>query len=143
VDLAKKPPAALAALHANPWTEPFWRAAAEHRLVAPRCADCGTFRMPPSAFCHACQSQRIDWLPLAGRGTVYSYTIVRRALIPLLEGSIPHVIAVIELAGAPGARLVSNVIDVAPERVAVGMAVEVAWDDVREGVAIPRFRAVG
>lgn len=140
MELAKKPPAELGRLHANGWTEPFWKAAAERRLVAPRCSDCGTFRMPPSPFCHECQSQRIDWIELSGRGIVYSFTVVRRALIPQLAGSIPHIIAVIELPDAGGVRLVSNVIDVDPAAVRIGMAVTVAWDDVGNGVVIPRFQ---
>ena len=28
----------------SPSTEPFWKAAAEHRLVIPQCTTCGTFR---------------------------------------------------------------------------------------------------
>ena len=43
------PPAELVSLSPDVFTEPFWVAAAEHRLVVPRCTTCGTFRLPPSA----------------------------------------------------------------------------------------------
>ena len=49
------------------------------------------------------------------------------------------VVAVVELQGAPGCRLVSNVLEIEPEAVAIGLPVVVAWDDVTESVTIPRF----
>lgn len=129
----------MAELAPDPWTEPFWRAAGEHRLVAPRCTNCGTFRMPPVPFCHTCRHQDVEWVELSGRGTVFTFVITRRALIPQLEDAVPNVVAVIDLEGAPGCRLVSNVLEVDPEAVEIGLPVVVAWDDVNETVTIPRF----
>ena len=40
-------PAELIQLTPNEWTEPFWRAAAEHRLVVPRCTELPD--VPPAA----------------------------------------------------------------------------------------------
>ena len=34
----------------------------------------------------------------------------------------------------------SNVVDCDPADVAIGMTLEVVWDDVNDDVAIPRFR---
>ena len=41
-ELAKTPPLSLVDIHPDASTEPFWVAAAEHRLVCQRCAACGT-----------------------------------------------------------------------------------------------------
>lgn len=46
----------------NKDTEPFWQAAKERRLVAPQCADCQTFRLPPTPFCPNCQSKAVNWI---------------------------------------------------------------------------------
>ncbi len=62
------PPATLATtlpgeqvrIAVNKDTEPFWQAAKEHRLVAPQCADCGAFRLPPTPFCPGCQSKSCE-----------------------------------------------------------------------------------
>ena len=110
--IARHPPPELFKLATNAWTQPFWDATARHELVAARCADCGTFRMPPTPFCPCCQSQSIDWNVLSGRGEVYSYTIVERAILPGMGAHLPYVPAVISLEGAGGTRLVSNVVDV-------------------------------
>ncbi|HEX3842122.1 MAG TPA: Zn-ribbon domain-containing OB-fold protein [Acidimicrobiales bacterium] len=132
-------PVDLAELHPDPWTAPFWAAAAEHRLVCARCADCGTYRMPPTAFCHVCRSQELTWVELPGTGSVYTFTIVRHPVIPEVRASVPYVLAVIELDGAPGARLVANVLEVDPLAVHIGMPVTVAWDDVSDEVTVARF----
>ena len=140
--LAKRPPPELFKLSTNSWTKPFWDAATRHVLVCAQCRACGVFRMPPTPFCPACQSQAIDWPALSGRGNVYSYTVVERAIFPGMEGHLPYVPAVIELEGAPGVRLISNVVDAHVEQIAVGLAVAVVWDDHPHGVAVPRFAPV-
>jgi uncharacterized OB-fold protein len=132
-------PAELGILTPDTWTEPFWVACAEHRLVIPRCTSCGTFRMPPSPFCFVCQAKEIEWVEQSGAGTVYSFTIVRHAVIPEVAESVPYVPAVIELPDAPGARLVCQLVGVDPETVHIGMPVVVVWDDVADDVAIPKF----
>ncbi len=137
--VAPQLPSLLARLNPDPWTEPFWRATREHRLVAPRCTACGAFRMPPTPFCWQCRTQAVDWVELSGRGTVFTFNVTRQALVPFLRGAVPYVVAVIELEGAPGVRLISNVIDVDPALVKIGMPVRVAWDDIDDNVTIPRF----
>ena len=138
--LAKRPPPDLFKLATNAWTQPFWDAAAQHRLVVAQCGTCGTCRMPPTPFCPACQSQQIDWKTLTGLGEIYTYTIVDRAILPGMADHLPYVPAVITLEGGGGVRLISNVVDAELAELAIGMPVQVVWDDLREGVAVPRFR---
>jgi uncharacterized OB-fold protein len=134
-------PEFLAEIEPDAWTAPYWQAAAEHRLVAAKCGDCGAFRVPPAPFCWNCRSQVTEWPQLSGHGTVYTYTVIRRAVIPQIREVVPYVVAVIELDDAPGARLVGNVLDVDPDDVRIGLAVTVAWDDIRPGLTIPRWVA--
>lgn len=121
-------------------TEPFWQAAKEHRLVAPRCAKCGTFHMPPRPFCPECQSKQFDWVDLPGTGIVYSFAICNRSPFPDVADFI-YVPVVVDLDGAPGARLVTNIVDIAPEDVSIGMAVTVDWNPISDGWVLPIFRA--
>ena len=48
--------------------------------------------------------------------------------------------AVLELADAPGIHLVSNVIDVLPEDVSIGMSVDVTFVDIADGWKLPVFK---
>jgi uncharacterized OB-fold protein len=138
--IAKAPPQALFELVVDQWTEPFWQAAAAHRLVVPRCHQCDAYRMPPTPFCPACRSQEIDWIEMSSEAELYSYTVVTRAILPGTESSIPYVPAIISLPGT-GVRLVSNVVDVAIEDLHVGMPLTLVWHDLAPGLSIPRYRA--
>jgi len=124
----------------NEWTEPFWRATAEHRLVVPRCTACGTFRFQPTPFCPACRNQDVEWVEHDGRGTVYSFTVIRHAVIPQVKEALPLIAAVVELPNTNGCRVIGNIVDCEPQDVRIGDAVNVDWYDVRDGTTIPVFR---
>ena len=121
----------------NKDTEPFWQAAKERRLVAPQCADCQTFRLPPTPFCPNCQSKTVKWIELSGAATVYSFAVVHG--FPGMPDLV-LVPAVLDLPDAPGARLVSNVVDVAPAEVSIGMSLRVDFSPIADGWLLPIFR---
>jgi uncharacterized OB-fold protein len=132
-------PASLFPLHPDHWTKPFWDAAAQRRLVAARCLECGQFRHPPTPFCPRCQSQKLDWPELSGDGSIYTFTIVRRLPIPDLPVRVPYVIAVVEPEDAPCIRFVGNIVECKLEDVRFGTAVEVAWIESASRV-VPHWR---
>jgi uncharacterized OB-fold protein len=133
-------PADLIRLVPDTYTAPFWEAAAEHRLVVPRCTSCGTYRLPPSAFCWKCRNQGVELVEQSGRGTVYAYTIVWHPLLPDLADAVPYIPAVVELPDTNGCRLVGGMIDVTPPDMRIGMDVDLVWRDVDDGVSVPTFR---
>jgi len=137
--IAKAPPREMFTLETDAWTQPFWAAAAEHRLVAPRCKHCGTFRMPPGPFCHVCRKQEVEWVTLSGKGIVYTFSIIDYPLIPAVKDSLPYIPAVIELADAGHSRLISNIVGVPVDAVHIGDPVSVVWEDHGPGVSLPRF----
>ena len=123
----------------NPDTEPFWEAAKEDRLVVLQCGNCGVFRMPPTPFCPNCQSKEKKWPELSGRATVFSYSVVHG--FPGIK-DVVLVAAVLDLEGAPGARLVTDIVEVDPEDVQIGMEVEVLFSPIADGWKLPLFRPV-
>jgi uncharacterized protein len=135
-------PNILTETHADPTTQPFWDAALEDRLVAPRCTACGTFRLPPSAYCFNCQTRDVEWVELPGTGTIYTFTIIRHPLHPDLAAACPYVSGVVELDGTQGAgaRMLVNIIDCEPDAVRCGDRVEIVWDHVNDEMTTPRFR---
>jgi uncharacterized OB-fold protein len=124
----------------NAETVGWWEAAAAHRLVVQRCGACGRTRHPPAPLCPRCRSTDWAWSDLPGTGFVFTYTVVRQAFIPSLADRIPYVVIAVELDGSDGARIVSNLIDIDPSDVSIGMPVEVVWEDMGPQLALPRFR---
>ncbi|GAA2591436.1 Zn-ribbon domain-containing OB-fold protein [Dactylosporangium fulvum] len=118
----------------------FWSAAAEHRLVVQHCDDCDADQLFPRLICTRCHGHALRLRPAAGTGTVYSCTVVRRAPSPAFAADVPYVVALVELAEGP--RLMANIVDCVPDDVHIGMTVQVRFDDVAEGVSLPRFRPV-
>jgi uncharacterized OB-fold protein len=139
-----------------PPTDSEWRgyfeAAAEGRLVVRRCGACARLRYPPGAGCPWCGALVWTWQPVSGRGTIYSYEIVVQAIQPGFRELTPYPVVVVELdeqRGAPtpddGLRLVANLVtpDFRPEaeeRTAIGARVEVCFQPVAAGFALPQFR---
>jgi uncharacterized protein len=133
-------PPEIISIMSTVWTEPFWQAASEHRLVLPQCGSCREFRFPPTPFCPTCSSQSIDWIDHDGHGIIYSFTVIRHAVIPDVAAALPLIAVVVELPGTDGCRIIGNVVDVDPSDVAIGQAVDLDWYDVREGESVPIFR---
>jgi uncharacterized protein len=113
----------------------FWEAADAGRLVAQRCAGCGQLRHPPRPMCPHCHSLEYEVIDLAGAGTVYTYSILHYPQIPVF--TYPVIAVIIEL--DEGVRIVSNLEDVSPEDVRIGMRVAVRFVPTRNDVAVPVF----
>jgi hypothetical protein len=69
------------------------------------------------------------WQVSAGRGTVYSTTVIRP------RGGEAYNLVLVDL--DEGFRMMSRVVGIAPEEVAIGMRVRVAWEDGAGGDAAP------
>jgi uncharacterized OB-fold protein len=117
----------------------FWDAAAEHRLVAQRCSQCGTLRHPPRPMCPRCRALEHEAVELSGRGTLYSYAVLHHPQHPAFE--YPVLAALVDL--DEGVRLVSNLVEVDPVAIAIGMALEVTFVPAGDDRAVPVFRPAG
>jgi uncharacterized OB-fold protein len=105
--------------------DPFWAAAAEGRLVLPRCRACSTYIWYPRATCPRCHATDAEWVPGSGRATVYSYTVNTRAFGPWADRT-PYVIAYVELEEGP--RVLTNIVGTDPGSVHIGQAVAAAFE---------------
>lgn len=60
------------------------------------------------------------------------------AFHPAFEKDLPYVVGIVELEEGP--RILTNIIGCRPEEVFCDMEVEVTWEDLEEGVSLPKFR---
>jgi uncharacterized OB-fold protein/acyl dehydratase len=121
--------------HDNAW---WWEGLERGELLIQRCAECGRLRHPPRPMCGACQSTQWDTLKSSGDGAVHSYVVMHHPKIPGYE--YPLVCALVDL--AEGTRLLSNLVDCAPEDVQIGMPVRATIENVDEELKLPLFRPV-
>lgn len=111
----------------EPEAAEYWGAARQGRLVVQRCRRCGHHQLYPRPHCLVCRGA-LSWVEASGRGTVYSFTVVRQNYSRPFRDWIPYVVALVDLEEGP--RLMTNVVGCDPEDVHVGMAVRASRFDV-------------
>ena len=119
----------------TPDTQFFWDALQEHRLVIQRCTGCGTLRHPPRPMCPQCNSLQSEAVESSGHGAVFSFVMPRHPEFPGLDN--PEIVAIVEL--DEGTRLVTNLVDVEPAQVSIGMRVAVRFVEFDGGLVLPQF----
>jgi uncharacterized OB-fold protein len=115
---------------------PYWAAARNGRFMLPRCRQCGLCCHPSRTRCVRCSSPELSYQPADGKGLVYSFTVVWRALIPALAPLVPYVLALIDLTEGP--RLVS-VVRCEPGEARVGLPVAVTFEPITPDLVLPIF----
>lgn len=109
---------------------PFWHGGEDGELLIQRCADCRRWFHPPVRVCSSCHGRALGPEAVSGRGTVWSFTINRYRWSPGIEP--PYVLAEVELPEQVGLRLLTTIVDVAPEAVAIDLPVHVRFEPAGE-----------
>lgn len=124
----------------RPETDFYWERAQAHELWLMHCDDCQRAYFYPRPICPQCFSRGTRWVQSTGRGTVHAFAIVHRPPTPAFQSRVPYVAALVEL--EEGVRVPTLLVGVEadPEKVRIGMAVEVLFEDVTDGVTLPLFR---
>lgn len=115
----------------------FWLGGADGVLRIHRCRRCRTWFHPPTPVCPDCLSTDVGPEPTSGRAEVRGFSVNVQPWAPDMD--VPYVLAVVALEDAPGVQLTTRLVDVVPEAVSVGLAVEVTFLHV-EDVYLPLFR---
>jgi uncharacterized OB-fold protein len=90
----------------------------------------------------------MPWTPVSGRGTLFSWAVVRRALVPAFAEKVPFVTGLVALAEDPAVRVVTNVVDCAPEALRAELPLRVVFrplvfPKLARRVIAPMFTPVG
>ena len=120
----------------TPTEQPFYDACARGELFLQHCQHCGHVLFYPRTHCDACHSERLVWQSASGAGVIASYTVVRRGVSADFEA--PYVIALVDLVEGP--RMMSQIVDVDFDALAVGLSVTVDFASWSEEITLPVFR---
>lgn len=126
--------------HIDEVSRPYWDAAKRHELLLQKCEECGHYRYPQGETCPACLSDRLEWVKVSGRGSVYTWTVFHQVYHPAFKEDVPYAVVAVELEEGP--RIITNLVDCKIGDIKVGMPVEVVFDDVTEEITLPKFRPV-
>lgn len=119
----------------------FFDAAAGDELLVQRCQRDGTVLPPEAKTCPGCGSAELAAYPVAGQGTLVSWSVVHQAPLPVLADAVPYLSAVVELAEGPW--LLVRLVDADPAELTAGAPVEVRFvpsGDDEVGEILPVFR---
>ena len=114
----------------NPETKAFWEGAAQGRLLLKKCLACSQVHYYPRAICPFCGSDRTEWQQASGRGSIYSWSVMRRA-------EVPYAIAYVTL--EEGVTMMTNIVDCDLDGIRIGQRVRVVFKPTEGGPPVPAF----
>ena len=115
-------------------TQAYWDAAAQGKLLVKKCTACGQFHHYPRALCPFCFSDKTEWQTASGKGTIYTYSVMRRA-------SPPYAIGYVTLAEGPS--MMTNFVDCDFDKLKIGQAVTLVFKPTEgDGPPLPMFTPV-
>ena len=115
---------------ADPESAAFWEAAAQGKLMLRHCNACGQTHYYPRTLCPFCFSDRTEWLEASGFGTIYSYSVMRRA-------EVPYAIAYVTLEEGP--TMMTNIVDCDLDALKIGQEVRLTFKPSDGGPPVPMF----
>jgi uncharacterized OB-fold protein len=125
-------------------TGPFFAGAARGELVIPYCDECGDPVWYPQAVCPR-DGGSLTWRAVSGRGSLFTWAVVRRAFLPAFGDRVPFVTALVALDEDPAVRLCSYIVDAAPETLVADAPVAVTFRSLEfstvpgRSVVVPMF----
>jgi len=125
----------------QPWTEEFWKATKQHKLVIQECQECKARIFYPKKVCPECWSADLGWMEASGKGKVHTFTVMMDMVEPRFWEDLPYVLAMVDL--DEGIRMMTRIVDCDPESVQIDMAVEVVFQDITDECALPFFKPTG
>ena len=114
-------------------TKAFWDAAREGGFLIPICTACGKTHWYPRAICPFCASDKVEWREASGKGTIYTFSPMRRV-------KEPYVIAHVTLAEGP--TMLTNIVDCDLDGIKIGQKVKVVFKSSDGGPPVPSFAPV-
>jgi uncharacterized OB-fold protein len=125
-------------------TQEFWGHCRNGVLSVQRCSECDHWRFPPQPMCPECNSTSRSWVPVDGRGALYTYTVVTgpdAGWEPGLPGEHGHpfALAIVELDPGNPVRMVTDIDTDLLEQLEIGKPMRVVFERVNDEIHLPRF----
>ena len=113
----------------------FWTSGKDGKLRFLRCDECRYLVHPPAPVCPKCLGRSLTPDAVSGRAAVATYTVNHH---PWDGSTEPWVVAIVEIDEQPDVRLMTNIVGIDPDDVAIDMPVQVVFED-HDPVFVPLF----
>ena len=122
----------------TPVTAPFWDALAEHKIRIQYSPSLQKYVFYPRLLAPGTLADDLEWREISGLGKLYTFTIAHKPVSPHFADSVPQLVAVVQWDEGP--RLSTELVNVAPEDITVGMRVKpVFFDYPDDNVTLLRY----
>ena len=122
----------------TPVTKPFWDGLREHKVRIQYSPSADRYIFYPRILAPGTLADDLEWREVSGAGTLYTFTVADRPTAPPWADALPQLLAIVELDEGP--RLSSELVDVAPDALRVGMRVKAVFQDYPEqDITLLRF----
>ena len=126
----------------NPIDAPYWKAAAEEKLVIQKCRACGKRQFYPRVACVGCFSGDLEWVQARGEGKVHSFSWVLVPRNPAFKEEVP--IYYINVILDEGVIIESRLLGENKEKLKIGDRVKVRYEQTHDpGIKLPCFELAG
>jgi uncharacterized OB-fold protein len=105
--------------------ESFYKFVSKRKIMAGKCIECGALLLPPKPVCTKCLSTNFKWVELKGKGKLLSYTVIHVSPVQF-QSITPYTVGIVELEDGP--NLPGMIRDIEPEKIWVGMDLEIDFD---------------
>ncbi|GAA0710794.1 OB-fold domain-containing protein [Dactylosporangium roseum] len=119
---------------------PFWTGLRDRKVLLQYSPSTGSWVYYPRVLAPLTLADDLEWREVGGTGSVYTFTVAHRPTSSEWAGDVPQLLAVVEFDEGP--RCTSELVNVAPEEIKVGMRVRPVFVDVGD-VTLLKFEPEG
>lgn len=122
----------------TPTAQPYWDGLSHHEVWIQFSPSLGRHVFYPRVLAPGTLADDLEWRQISGEGTLASFAVAERPVAPQFADAVPQLLGVVEWAEGP--RFATELVDVTPDELSVGMPVTPVFTDYPDdGVTLLRY----
>lgn len=117
---------------------PFWEGTRRGELLVQECSETKRKIWPPRFVSPYAPDAKLHWVPVEGKGEIYTYNVVYRGFFPYYKDKVPYALVVVDLGN--GIRMLGNTVGMDPTKVHCGMKMEVAFEKIDDEITLVNWK---